>query len=744
MRSLWRAADTNNMGMLESLIKAGRDVNKENSLHETPLHLAAARGYTDAVALLLRAGSLVDARTRAFETPLLLAVRRGATAVARELLASGADVDAADWNGETPRAVAEACGDAVLQATVLHADAVAPCPLGTGRSVLRRIEHRYADGVRAALERERRLKAQVTGSQYGPLAACNAPDPRPFDAQRTRLKADLDRLARPVMEWTALDLASFAMRCSADAFDRAVEARRLRGAARAAPDAASEGLIMSVPGEVAAWAAARPPRHGGEPTTTADEEASAPELADAVNARRLGPSDAGAMHGQWSGRVDASRAAATAAPPDDAAASPLDRASPRGAPPDDVDAKAASSESASPHGAAGRGGAGAERGGGSAPSAAPGPTSSPEQADGDPAAPLAVLAASLARASEPLSLLSSLEHTPEAEAAMTADAVTALMTGSNATGRAFALATRHPRPVEAVTWLLARCGLPPEHRRAVSLPLLERCRADGSVAAAAACGLSPVAVVDGAGDASASMSFRFAGEAAVAPGESLTAVRHTLETARAAAAAGAAAASAGGAAGGRPSDAEAAAAPAGGAPGPAPGAARQAVAPASGGGVMVADLTAAIGSASWAGGTAGEAGRAGQAAAAAPRAVVGRKGAEQRAGVRAQLRAVGAGRRGGSIGSSEAALLGVAGTEGSARGSDEAAQARGGRRGSALADAAAPSTFAFVGSTWRQVPFLFEPSSDAMATGFVIMLSGPGADAAAAGVLAQGATDECA
>jgi len=73
----------------------------------TPLHLAAARGYTEAMEMLLAAGADSATPDRAGQTPLHAMVDRCArTDVAALLLAHGADINACDAHGHTPVALA--------------------------------------------------------------------------------------------------------------------------------------------------------------------------------------------------------------------------------------------------------------------------------------------------------------------------------------------------------------------------------------------------------------------------------------------------------------------------------------------------------------------------------------------------------------------------------------------------------------------------------------------------------------
>lgn len=539
--------------MLEALIKSGADVNRENSLHETPLHLATARGHVDAVKLLLRSGAMVDCRTRAFETPLLLSARAGSVAVARELLAAGADLDAKDWSGMSPRSFATACEDVALKTAILHADDVAACPMGSGRAILRRVEPRYVENIQAGFARQARLRDQATGRQYPKDAVANTKPLRQADIEEERLEADLARLSAPVITWGPLELGQFILRVISEAVDSALADRQsggtlvgsaspvatagqrtfaggtssasgLLGSRKQAPGLASlhgsasvvdgplrASRLLCIPGEVVSATLSRPPRSVAEAASTQDLREALPELYEAVNGRRGEPRAIGSVP-EWERRAWGTSDVASL---------------PQGT---------THSGSGSGPGSVAAGGATIARP--SATSAtSPADLTPLEQlirdthaADGDIANPTVVLNASLDRQSRPLSLWSTAEPVPDHEASLTADAVTALMQEIGLTGRAAALVTRHARPIAALSWLLARAGLPAEHRRIVCPKLLERCAADGSRAMAAKAKALPVIVVKDVEAGGGGTSLRVAGEVRSQEGDALSVVRVRLET----------------------------------------------------------------------------------------------------------------------------------------------------------------------------------------------------------------------
>ena len=66
------------------------DVNAKSDIGETPLMIAALRGYAELVKIFLRAGADVNAKDNRGETPLMHAVERNHTEVIEILRSAGA------------------------------------------------------------------------------------------------------------------------------------------------------------------------------------------------------------------------------------------------------------------------------------------------------------------------------------------------------------------------------------------------------------------------------------------------------------------------------------------------------------------------------------------------------------------------------------------------------------------------------------------------------------------------------
>ena len=92
---MWAAEDA----MVELLMKAGSDVNVQNSNGNTALMEAAGGGHTAMVELLLKAGADVNAKNKFGGTALMWAAGFGHTAMVERLLKAGADSRATDKDG---------------------------------------------------------------------------------------------------------------------------------------------------------------------------------------------------------------------------------------------------------------------------------------------------------------------------------------------------------------------------------------------------------------------------------------------------------------------------------------------------------------------------------------------------------------------------------------------------------------------------------------------------------------------
>ena len=81
-----------------ALVSKGADINKPGW---SPLHYAATGGHQEIVALLLKSGAKVDSRALNGSTPLMMGAMFGSTEVVKLLLDAGADPDVKNAGGQT-------------------------------------------------------------------------------------------------------------------------------------------------------------------------------------------------------------------------------------------------------------------------------------------------------------------------------------------------------------------------------------------------------------------------------------------------------------------------------------------------------------------------------------------------------------------------------------------------------------------------------------------------------------------
>lgn len=90
------------LGDIQELIRLGEEVNQQDSLGATLLHIAAANGYVQAAELLLEGGALMDLRDTDGWQPLHAAACWGQMHVAELLVSHGASLNAKTSLEETP------------------------------------------------------------------------------------------------------------------------------------------------------------------------------------------------------------------------------------------------------------------------------------------------------------------------------------------------------------------------------------------------------------------------------------------------------------------------------------------------------------------------------------------------------------------------------------------------------------------------------------------------------------------
>ena len=117
------ATMSNSFEVAEVLLAAGSDINQVDNNGFTPLWHATFNGNIKLVKYLLSAGAKVDKPTNKGTTPLLSAVSDKNTALAKVLLEAGADIEHANEYGMTPLLTAVSDKNTALAKVLLEAGA---------------------------------------------------------------------------------------------------------------------------------------------------------------------------------------------------------------------------------------------------------------------------------------------------------------------------------------------------------------------------------------------------------------------------------------------------------------------------------------------------------------------------------------------------------------------------------------------------------------------------------------------
>ncbi|XP_021934400.1 ankyrin repeat domain-containing protein 1 isoform X2 [Zootermopsis nevadensis] len=101
--ALHDAVMSGNLTSVEYLLTAGRNPSERDKEHYTPLHWAAAKGYTQIARKLFEYGAGLEERGGRFRfTPLHMAAGEGQLNTSRLLLDAGAQVNSLDRFHDTP------------------------------------------------------------------------------------------------------------------------------------------------------------------------------------------------------------------------------------------------------------------------------------------------------------------------------------------------------------------------------------------------------------------------------------------------------------------------------------------------------------------------------------------------------------------------------------------------------------------------------------------------------------------
>lgn len=151
---LMGAAELGRAEVVRALLNAGALVTAKNSATgDTPLTIAASRGYDAVVKLLLQAGADPREKDKAGETALMKAARMGHMPTVQAFIDAHAFLDDADKSGNTALMVTARKGHAAVVDALIKAGANAELKNTTGETALDGARRLKRDGIIALLEK---------------------------------------------------------------------------------------------------------------------------------------------------------------------------------------------------------------------------------------------------------------------------------------------------------------------------------------------------------------------------------------------------------------------------------------------------------------------------------------------------------------------------------------------------------------------------------------------------------------
>lgn len=109
-RSFIEAIKRDDIITVKALMEAGVDANTSDKSGDTPLHIAAVRGYQEITSLLIAEGANVNARNARELTPLHAAAWGDHIEIVKLLIAKGSNINARGEHGATPLHVSALSG----------------------------------------------------------------------------------------------------------------------------------------------------------------------------------------------------------------------------------------------------------------------------------------------------------------------------------------------------------------------------------------------------------------------------------------------------------------------------------------------------------------------------------------------------------------------------------------------------------------------------------------------------------
>lgn len=120
---------------VDLLLQNGAAVNARDSNGDTPLMLAATKGFTDCAILFARHGAAINPQNNAGDSAILLATTCGHTTFVQHLIANHADLNTANNAGATPLLIAAQLAHVDIAKQLLDAGAKIDLVLAAGRGV---------------------------------------------------------------------------------------------------------------------------------------------------------------------------------------------------------------------------------------------------------------------------------------------------------------------------------------------------------------------------------------------------------------------------------------------------------------------------------------------------------------------------------------------------------------------------------------------------------------------------------
>jgi ankyrin repeat protein len=162
---LFQAVIAGNIAEIKKSLDAGADINAEDALDRTPLHIAAFYGRTKIIDLLVANGADVNAADHTAMTPLHAAVISGGRQAVQLLLDRQADLQARNDEGQNALHLAAATGQPRLTRLLIERGADPRMPDSGGRTPLYYAKKNYHPQTTALLEEITRKKSKASGAK---------------------------------------------------------------------------------------------------------------------------------------------------------------------------------------------------------------------------------------------------------------------------------------------------------------------------------------------------------------------------------------------------------------------------------------------------------------------------------------------------------------------------------------------------------------------------------------------------